>query len=131
MENAKTYLTPLARLLLASLFVWAGFGKLMNPAGTAQYFASLSVPVPNIAVWVVMIVELVGGLMLLVGFQARWVALALAIFCLITGFAIHLPGGDLPNMINFYKNVSIIGGFLLLYVTGAGKYSLDARIGLG
>jgi putative oxidoreductase len=125
MENAKTYLTPLARLLLASLFVWAGFGKLMNPGGTAQYFASLSVPVPNIAVWVVMIVELVGGLMLLVGFQARWVALALAIFCLITGFAIHLPGGDLPNMINFYKNLSITGGLLYVVAYGAGYLSVD------
>ena len=125
MENAKTYLTPLARLLLASLFVWAGFGKLMNPAGTAQYFASLNVPVPNIAVWVVMIVELVGGLMLLVGFQARWVALALAIFCLITGFAIHLPGGDLPNMINFYKNLSITGGLLYVVAYGAGYLSVD------
>ena len=125
MENAKTYLTPLARLLLASLFVWAGFGKLMNPAGTAQYFASLNVPVPNIAVWVVMIVELVGGLMLLVGFQARWVALALAIFCLITGFAIHLPGGDLANMTHFYKNLSITGGLLYVVAFGAGYLSVD------
>ena len=125
MENAKTWLTPLGRLLLASLFVWAGFGKLMNPGGTAQYFASLNVPVPNIAVWVVMIIELVGGLMLLVGFQARWVALALAVFCLITGFAIHLPGGDLPNMINFYKNLSITGGLLYVAAYGAGYLSVD------
>jgi putative oxidoreductase len=125
MENAKTWLTPLGRLLLASLFVWAGFGKLMNPGGTAQYFSSLNVPVPNIAVWVVMIIELVGGLMLLVGFQARWVALALAVFCLITGFAIHLPGGDLPNMINFYKNLSITGGLLYVAAYGAGYLSVD------
>src|ERR1700683_4823842 len=98
MENAKTYLTPLARLLLASLFVWAGFGKLMNPAGTAQYFASLSVPVPNIAVWVVMIVELVGGLLLLAGFQARWAAMALALWC---RFRRRLPERRRSIQINF------------------------------
>jgi putative oxidoreductase len=125
MESAKTWLTPLGRLLLASVFVWAGFGKLMNPGGTAQYFASLNVPIPNIAVWVVMIVELIGGLMLLVGFQARWVALALAIFCLITGFAIHLPPGDLPNMVNFYKNLSMTGGLLYVVAYGAGYLSVD------
>ena len=125
MENAKTYLTPLARLLLSSVFVWAGFGKLMNPGGTAQYFASLHIPVPEIAVWVIIIIELIGGLMLLVGFQARWVALALAIFCLITGFSIHLPAGDLPNMINFYKNLSMTGGLLYVVAYGAGYLSVD------
>ena len=64
MENAKTYLTPLGRLLLSSLFIWAGFGKLMNPSGTAQYFASLHIPVPSIAVWVVIIIELIGGILM-------------------------------------------------------------------
>ena len=125
MENAKTYLVPLGRLLLASLFIWAGFGKLMNPSGTAQYFASMNIPAPSIAVWVVLIIELVGGILILIGFQTRWAALVLAIFCLITGFAIHLPGGDLPNMINFYKNLTMAGGFLYVVSFGAGIWSVD------
>ena len=127
MENAKTYLVPLGRLLTSSLFVWAGFGKLMNPSGTAQYFASYHLPAPDVLVWIVIIIELIGGLMILVGFQTRWVALVLALFCLVTGFAIHLPAGDLPNMINFYKNMVMAGGFLYVFAYGAGAISVDNR----
>jgi putative oxidoreductase len=125
MDELKTYLTPLGRLLLSSVFIWAGFGKLMNPSGTAGYFTSLHIPVPSVAVWVVIIVELIGGLMLLVGLKTRWVAAALAIFCLITGFAIHLPVGDTPNMVNFYKNLAMTGGFLYVVSFGAGALSID------
>ena len=127
MENAKTYLVPLGRVLMSSLFVWAGFGKLMNPSGTAQYFASYHLPAPDVLVWIVIIIELIGGLMILVGFQTRWVALVLALFCLVTGFAIHLPAGDLPNMTNFYKNLVMAGGFLYVFAYGAGAISVDNR----
>jgi putative oxidoreductase len=127
MENAKTYLVPLGRLLMSSLFIWAGFGKLMNPGGTAQYFASYHLPVPDVLVWIVIIIELIGGLMILVGFQTRWVALVLAIFCLITGFGIHLPTGDMANMTHFYKNMVMAGGFLYVFVYGAGVLSVDNR----
>jgi putative oxidoreductase len=127
MENAKTYLVPLGRLLMSSLFIWAGFGKLMNPGGTAQYFASYHLPVPDVLVWIVIIIELIGGLMILVGFQTRWVALVLAIFCLITGFGIHLPMGDMANMTHFYKNLVMAGGFLYVFAYGAGALSVDNR----
>ena len=128
MENAKTYLVPLGRLLMSSLFVWAGFGKLMNPSGTAQYFASYHLPAPDVLVWIVIIIELIGGLMILVGFQTRWVASVLALFCLATGFGIHLPVGDLPNMINFYKNLTMAGGFLYVVAYGAGPVSVDHQM---
>jgi putative oxidoreductase len=127
MENAKTYLVPLGRLLMSSLFIWAGFGKLMNPGGTAQYFASYHLPAPDVLVWIVIIIELIGGLMILVGFQTRWVALVLAIFCLITAFGIHLPAADMPNMIHFYKNLVMAGGFLYVFAYGAGALSVDNR----
>jgi putative oxidoreductase len=127
MENAKTYLVPLGRLLMSSLFIWAGFGKLMNPGGTAQYFASYHLPAPDVLVWIVIIIELIGGLMILVGFQTRWVALVLAIFCLITAFGIHLPTADMPNMIHFYKNLVMAGGFLYVFAYGAGALSVDNR----
>jgi putative oxidoreductase len=128
MENARTYLVPLGRILLSSLFIWAGWGKLMNPSGTAQYFANYHLPAPDVLVWIVIIIELIGGLLILIGFQARWVALVLAIFCLITGFAIHLPAGDLPNMINFYKNLTMAGGFLYVVAYGAGPVSVDHQM---
>ena len=86
MENAKTYAVPLGRLLMSSLFIWAGWEKLFKfgPTGTAGYFATKHIPIPDVAAWVVIVIELIGGLMLLVGFQTRWVALVRA------G---HRPGG--------------------------------------
>lgn len=127
MDSLKTYLTPLGRLLMSSLFIWAGIGKLMNPGGAAQYFASAHIPVPSVTVWVVIIIEVIGGIAILVGFKARWVAAVLAIFCLITAFAVHLPLGDYPNMINFYKNLVMAGGFLYVVTYGAGGLSVDGE----
>jgi putative oxidoreductase len=125
MDNLKTYLAPVGRLLLSSLFIWAGVNKLMNPSGTAQYFGSLHIPVPDITVWVVIIIELIGGLAILVGFKTRWAAIVLAVFCLVTAFGVHLPVGDLPNMVNFYKNLVMAGGFLYVVAYGAGTMSVD------
>ena len=65
--------------------------------------------------------------MILVGFQTRWVALVLAIFCLITGFGVHLPTGDANDMIHFYKNLVMAGGFLYVFAHGAGALSVDNR----
>ena len=82
MDNLKTYSVPLGRLLMSSLFIWAGYTKLFvfGPSGTAGYFASVHIPIPDVAAWIVIIIEIIGGLMILVGFQTRWVALVLAIF---------------------------------------------------
>jgi putative oxidoreductase len=125
MENLKTYAAPLGRLFLSALFIWAGIGKLMDPAGTAGYFAHVNIPAPAVLVWIVLLVEIIGGLMVLVGFKARWAALVLAIFCVITGFGVHLPVGDLPNMTHFYKNIAIAGGLLYVFSFGAGVWSVD------
>lgn len=125
MDNFKTYLVPLGRVLMSSLFIWAGIGKLMNRGGTAQYFAHANIPVPEVTVWIVMIIELIGGLAILVGFKTRWVAAVLAIFCLITAFGVHLPAGDTPNMVNFYKNLVMAGGFLYVVAYGGGTLSID------
>ena len=100
-------------------------GKLMNPSGTAQFFGKVHVPIPGVAVWVVIIIEVIGGLAILLGFQTRWVAAVLAIFCLLTGFGVHLPAGDYPNMVNFYKNLVMAGGFLYVFSNGAGVMSID------
>ena len=72
MDKISDYMPPLGRLLLCSLFVWAGYGKLMDPGGAAQYLASSGVPAPALTVWVAILIELVGGLALLVGFKSRW-----------------------------------------------------------
>jgi len=130
MDSLKTILVPLGRLLMSSIFIWAGINKLTNPGGTGQYFASLHLPAPEVLVWVVIFIEVVGGLAILVGFLTRWAAIVLAIFCLVTGFAVHLPVGDTANMINFYKNLVMAGGFLYVFAYGAGALSLDKAMGI-
>jgi putative oxidoreductase len=125
MRNMKTYLLPLARVLMSSLFIWDGVLQLRNPAGTAQYFASVHVPVPDASVWVSIAVHLLGGLALLLGFQTRWAAVVLILLCLGTAFGVHLPVGDQANMINFYKNLVMAGGLLYVVAYGAGSISVD------
>ena len=90
----------------------------------------MHIPLPELAAWLAIIVELVGGILILVGFQTRWVALVLAIWCLVTGFAVHLPVGDVPNMINFYKNLVMAGGFLFVASYGPGGISVDQGTGM-
>jgi len=123
--NGKAFLLPLARLLMSSLFVWDGIVQLRNPGGTAQYFASVHIPVPNIAVWISILVHLLGGLALLAGFYSRWAAALLALVCLGTAFGVHLPAGDQDNMIHFYKNLVMTGGFLYVITFGPGGLSLE------
>ena len=72
--SSTAFLPPLARLLMSSLFVWDGIVQLRNPGGTAQYFASVHVPAPPVAVWISIPVHLLGGLALLAGFYSRWAA---------------------------------------------------------
>jgi putative oxidoreductase len=124
------------RILLVVLFLIFGWQKLTGFAGTVGYFSQLGVPLPPVAAIVAIMMEFFVGLAILLGVLTRPLALLFAIYTLATGFLGHqywtMTGVEqVEAMINFYKNVSIIGGFLLLYVTGAGKYSLDARIGLG
>ena len=123
--SGKAFLLPLARLLMSSLFVWDGIVMLRNPSATAQYFASVHVPAPDVAVWPAIPIHLLGGLALLVGFYTRWTAALLALVCLVTAFGVHLPAGDQGNMIHFYKNLVMTGGFLYVIVFGPGGLSLD------
>ena len=133
MDKIASYLPPLARVLLSSLFVWAGYAKLVDPSGTAQYFAGSGVPAPGLMVWVAVIVELAGGLMILVGLKARLAAIILAVWCLATAFfphfAIARSSTDamvaFDNMIHFYKNMVMAGGFLYVTAFGAGALSFD------
>jgi putative oxidoreductase len=124
----NSYLPVLARLLMCSLFIWDGVLQLRNPAGTADYFASLDVPVPNIAVWVSIPIHLLGGLAILVGYKTRWAAALLVLLCLGTAFGVHLPAGDMDNMVNFYKNLVMAGGFLYVINFGAGAISFDEGV---
>ncbi len=128
---ARDYLPALARLLLCSLFIWDGVLQLRDPASTADYFASLNIPAPNIAVWVSIAVHLLGGLGILAGFMTRWAAALLILLCLGTAFGVHLPAGDPDNMMNFYKNLVMAGGFLYVIAFGPGAFAIDRPNALG
>lgn len=127
MADLKSYLPPLGRLLMSSLFIWDGIGQLRNPSATAQYFASVHVPLPNAAIWISMIVHLLGGIALLVGFKTRWAATLLALVSIGTAFGVHLQIGGLDNTIHFYKNLAMTGGFLYVIAFGAGALSVDGK----
>ena len=124
----------IARILLIVLFLVFGWSKLTNYAGTAAYMAQTGAPMPSVAALVAIVVEVFVALAILLGAWTRPLALLIALYTLGTGLIGHpfwtMEGAArYGNAINFYKNISIIGGFLLLYVTGAGRYSVDARLG--
>jgi putative oxidoreductase len=118
-------LSAVGRVLLAAIFLWSGFGKLMAPGPTIGYIASVGLPLPPAAYVVAVIVELLGGIALLLGFQTRAVAAVLGLFCLATAFGVH-GFGDHMNSIQAMKNIAMAGGFLFVVAHGAGAWSIDA-----
>ncbi|MBB5461640.1 putative oxidoreductase [Paraburkholderia sp. Clong3] len=131
-ENQKDVVVLVARILLMVLFVMFGWSKLTGFAGTVAYMTSTGAPVPALSAVIAVVMELVVGVALLVGFFTRPLALLLAVYTLGTAIIGHhywnMTGAmQYDNMIHFYKNIGIIGGLLLLCVTGPGKYSFDRR----
>ena len=117
----------LGRIFLASMFLLFGYGKVTAFAGNTGYMASLGLPAPSLATVIAIILEIGGGLLILVGYQTRLIALALAIYVLATAFIGHFQLGDPNNFQHFMKNMAIVGGLLAFVAFGAGAYSLDAR----
>lgn len=119
----------LARLLLAVLFLVMGWGKLTDYSGAVAYMAQTHAPFPAISAAVATVTELGAGLALLAGALTTEVALALAVYTLVTGLIGH-PFWSMSgmmrydNMIHFYKNISIVGGLLALAAVGAGRFAV-------
>jgi putative oxidoreductase len=118
----------LGRVLLALLFVPAGFSKIGGFAGAVAYAAAKGVPLPELAIAMAILVELGVGLLLLVGFQTRWAALAIAFFTFVITFIFH-PLSDPAQTQAFFKNIAIVGGLLTVAAWGAGAWSIDAKRG--
>jgi putative oxidoreductase len=117
----------IGRILMSIIFILAGFGKLTDIAGTAAYFSSYNLPAPAVTTVIVGLVELIGGLAVLIGFQTRIAAYVLALFSVASALVAHMNWSDMMQLINFQKNLAIAGGFLVLAAYGAGAYSVDAR----
>ena len=125
-SNSSTTIL-LGRILLAAIFLLSGFGKLTAISGTAGYFGAMGLPVPTVTAIVVGLIELLGGLAILVGFQTRITAWVLAVFTIATALVAHTGWADQNQMIHFLKNIAMIGGLLQIAAFGAGSLSIDSR----
>lgn len=117
------------RILLSMMFILAGYSKLTAISATAGWFGSIGLPVPTVTTVVVGLVELLGGLAILVGFQTRIAALILAAFTVAATLIAHMDWSDMTQFLIFQKNFAVAGGFLVLAAVGAGALSIDARRG--
>jgi putative oxidoreductase len=115
------------RVLLAAIFVLSGVGKIFAPEATVGYIASAGLPFPQLAFIGAVLVEVVGGLLLVVGYKTRIAAIALAVFTVVAGLIFHSVAGDQNHFIHLLKNLAIAGGLLQVVAFGAGALSLDAR----
>lgn len=127
-------LSLIGRVLLALLFIPAGFGKIGGFAGTVGYIASKGVPLPELAAAAAIGVELGLGLLLLVGLQARWAALGIAFFTVVITFIFHnFWAVDAAMMVQqqqaFFKNIAVVGGLLTVAAWGPGAWSFDGKRG--
>lgn len=118
------------RILLALIFILSGWGKITGFEGTAGYMASKGLPMVEVLLVLSILVEFGGGLLIAVGFKARWAALAIFLFLIPVTLVFHAFWG-IPDdqvrmqMIQFQKNLAIMGGMLYIVFNGAGRYSLD------
>lgn len=125
MTSSHALTSLLARLLIAPIFIWAGWGKIADYAGSAGYMEAHGLPA--ILLPLAIVAELGGGLAILFGVFSRWAALALAGFCLVTAAIFHTAwsgDGGHAQLISFMKNLGLAGGLLLLFANGPGRYAI-------
>jgi putative oxidoreductase len=123
MERFQDISILLGRVFLSLLFIVSGFNKITDYAGTQGYMESMGVPALMLPL--VIILELLGGIAILIGFKTRIVALLFIGFNVISALLFHSDFDDQTQTTMFMKNIAIAGGFLLLFAQGAGAYSID------
>lgn len=120
------WLALIGRVTLSLIFILGGFGKITGFAGSVAYAASAGMPFPELGIVVAILIEFVGGIMLLVGYKTRLAALALAVLIVPINYYFHADFAQQLQMTMFMKNVAIFGGMLMASAHGAGKYSVDS-----
>lgn len=123
----ERFLVPAGRALVALIFLISGLGKIADFAGTQEYMAAYGLPLTALLLVGAILFEVGGGLSVLLGYRARWGALALAVFIVPATLVFHTDFADQNQVIHFLKNLAILGGLLLIAARGAGLLSLDAR----
>ncbi|MFA5941443.1 MAG: DoxX family protein [Sinimarinibacterium sp.] len=125
LTTLKPWIFVVGRVLIAAIFVTAGWGKIGGYEGTQQYMQAMGVP--GALLPLVIFAELGGGLAIVFGLLTRLAAAGLAVFCVVSAFLFH-GAADQVNQIMFMKNLALAGGLLFLVAEGAGTISLDARL---
>jgi putative oxidoreductase len=130
MRNQTDALALVGRILLGSIFVLSGFQKLMGYSGVVASISGKGLPMPEVLAVLTIVIELGAGLLLVVGWKARWAALLLFLFIIPVSLVFHnfwtMEGAQAAmNKIQFLKNVAIMGGMLMVAAFGPGRYSLD------
>jgi putative oxidoreductase len=118
---------PSGSVLISLIFLLSGLSKLSAPAMTIGYIEAVGLPFPTLAFATALVVEIIGGLALVFGYQTRIVAAGLAVFSVATALSFHNDLADQNQFIHFFKNIAMAGGLLNVVAFGAGKFSIDGR----
>jgi putative oxidoreductase len=127
MSNRTDALAFAGRCLMAVMFLMSGFGKVVAPAATIAWITSTGLPMPQLAYIVSIVIELGGGVLLVLGWQIRILGAILSLFAIATAFIFHRNFADQNQLFHFLKNIAVMGGLFQLMAFGAGNFSLDAR----
>jgi putative oxidoreductase len=127
MYKYSPYIAVVGRLLIALIFLISGVGKITSPMVTKGYIASAGLPLPLVAYLIAIAVEVGGGVLLIVGYQTRVIALVMAAFTVVAAVGFHSNFRDPDQLIHFLKNIAMAGGLLQVAAFGAGKLSVDER----
>ena len=125
MRSATDWIALLGRLLMAAIFLRAGYDKALAPSATMATFGRLGLPMPGLAYAVALIVEIGCGILILIGYRARPAGVVLAAWCVLTAMTAHYHPEVREQMINFMKNLCMAGGFLYVAAFGPGRFSVD------
>ncbi len=135
-ELVQRYGSIVGRILLAAIFIVAGMNKLLNFGGTAADMESAGLPMVEVLLVATIVIELGGGLMIALGWNARWAALAIFLFIIPVTLIFHdfwtVEGQEMQNQLNhFMKNLAIMGGMLYVIIMGTGPYSGSGAVPAG
>jgi putative oxidoreductase len=117
----------IGRFLMAVMFLMSGFGKVVAPRATMAWIAAVGLPMPAVGYAIAIVIELGGGLLLILGLQTRILGAFLSLFAVATALIFHRNVADPNQLFHFLKNIAIMGGLFQLIAFGAGNFSLDAR----
>ncbi|PNU05631.1 DoxX family protein [Novosphingobium guangzhouense] len=120
-DALEAWLPLVGRVLIAAIFILSGLSKIADPAGSMAYIASVGLPLPAVALAGAIVVEVVGGALLISGYKVRAVATVIALFSLATAVFFHNDLADQNQFIHFFKNIAIAGGLLQIVVFGKAR----------